>query len=91
MARKDNRIAVKSTKITLPWPIYEYLDRAIATGFYGATFTSAAERAIEKHIEILCAAGEIKKMTPEELANPPAPPTPVRRKRNAPAKGGAPK
>lgn len=58
-------------KITLAWPLYEYLDRAITLGFYGATHTSAAERAIEKHIEHLIAEGEIKKMTPAELANPP--------------------
>jgi hypothetical protein len=39
MARNENRIAVKKTTITLVWPLYGYLDRAIKTGFYGATFT----------------------------------------------------
>lgn len=72
MARKDNRIAVKTTKITLPWPLYEYLDRAITLGFYGATFTAAAEKMIEEHIKHLIAQGKIKEMTSAELAAPPA-------------------
>jgi hypothetical protein len=71
MARKDNRIAVKKTTITLTWPLYGYLDRAIRTGFYGATFTSAAEAAIQKHVEWLIDQNKIREMTEAELANPP--------------------
>lgn len=68
MARKDNRIVVKSVTITLPWPLFAYLERAMPSGFYGATYTSAAEAAIEKHIEFLIAKGDIVKMTAAELA-----------------------
>jgi hypothetical protein len=71
MARKDNRIETKTTKLTLPWPLFEYMDRAIATGFYGATYTAAAEKMIEKHIEWLIEHKKIKELTPEELANSP--------------------
>jgi hypothetical protein len=73
MARKDNRIATKKTTITLTWPLYAYLDRAIVLGRYGATLTSAAEAAIDKHIEWLIAAGKIAELTPAELAAPPNP------------------
>lgn len=71
MARKDNRIATKSIKITLVWPLYEYLDRAIKLGFYGATYTAAAERMIEEHVKFLIKQREIKKLTSEELAQAP--------------------
>ena len=70
MARKGNRIATKKTTITLAWPLYEYLDRAIRLGFYGATFTSAAESAIQKHIEWLISEKKIRELTPDEIANP---------------------
>jgi hypothetical protein len=72
MARGDNRIRTIQTKITLPWPLYVYLDRLIKTGRYGATYTSAAERAIVKHIEHMCEIKEIKKLTEAELETPPA-------------------
>jgi hypothetical protein len=44
------------------------LDRAIKLGFYGATYTSAAERAIEEHMRHLISQGKITEMTAEELA-----------------------
>jgi hypothetical protein len=72
MARKDSRIATKETKVTLPWPQWAHLDRAIKLGKYGTTLTSAAEAAIEKHIEALIAAGKIVELSPAELAAEPS-------------------
>ena len=68
MAKKDNRIGSKPLKITLVWPLYEYLDRAIQLGFYGATHTAAAERMIEEHIKHLISNKKIKELTADELA-----------------------
>jgi len=72
MAREHNRIAVKTIKLTLAWPLYEYLDRAIKRGFYGASYTAAAERMIEERIQLLINEKKIEEMTSAELSKPPA-------------------
>lgn len=73
MARKDNRIATKDAKITLPWPRWAELDRAIALGKYGTTFTSAAAAAVEKHLDFLIESKKIAGLTADELAAGPNP------------------
>jgi len=66
MARSPNRIEVHELKLTLVWPVFEYLDRVLSLSGYGSSFTSAAEAAISKHLEFLIANGKIAELTEAE-------------------------
>ena len=61
MPRKPNQLKSVPITISTTEAIKAYLDALVATGFYGKSYTEAAERLLAQSLRALVKEGELKK------------------------------
>ncbi|HEV8483276.1 MAG TPA: hypothetical protein VGV87_06955 [Blastocatellia bacterium] len=61
MSRRPNQLKSIPITITTTGAIKDYLDALVATGFYGKSYTEAAERLLAQSLETLVKEGRLKR------------------------------